>query len=31
VDYWKNEMSSDEITLVNENLGNYIEQLGYEL
>lgn len=31
VDYWKNEMSSEEITLVNENLGNYIEQLGYEL
>ncbi len=31
VDYWKNEMSSEEITLVNENLGDYIEQLGYEL
>jgi hypothetical protein len=31
VDYWKNEMSSEEITLVNGNLGNYIEELGYEL
>jgi hypothetical protein len=31
VDYWKNEMSIEELTHINENLGNYIEQLGYGL